>query len=273
MKERNLRSSLRDGDYIYGTAMVSQCNLWPGILSAAGMDFVFIDTEHTPLDRETVSDLCLLYKGAGIEPLVRIPSPDPFSVTMTLDGGATGIIVPYVESAEQVRHMVGAVKYRPLKGEKLARILRKEENIDEDLQAYLERYNEDKVLVVNIESTPALDSLDDILSVEGLDGVLIGPHDLSCSLGIPEQYDHPLLIDTVEDIIKRCRSKYIGVGVYVWDAVGFDQELKWAKKGANLIIHGSDLSLFSSALRDGLKKLRSGLGESTHHIKDSKRIL
>jgi len=113
-------------------------------------------------------------------PLVRIPAPDPFAATQVLDGGAGGVMVPYVETAEQVRALSGAVKLRPVKGQRLAERLAGR-RFEPALEDYLARRNH-SALVVNIESVPALNALDEILATPGLDGVLIGPHDLSCSL-------------------------------------------------------------------------------------------
>lgn len=265
MTGSEIRDRLKKGQLVVGTAIISQSNLWPEFLKSTGLDFIFIDTEHTPLDRQTVSDTCRLYRSCDLVPVVRIPSPDPFSATMVLDGGALGVIVPYVESADQVRQLVGAVKYKPLKGNKLHAFLSGAQKLEPELEDYLDHVNVHNILIVNIESQPALDELDDILTVKGLDAVLVGPHDLSCSLGIPEQYNHPLFEETIQSIIHKARSHQIGVGIHVWDQVGFDREIKWAEMGANLIVHSNDLSLLSSLLRENISKIKSALGEETHN--------
>lgn len=263
MTGSEIRDRLKKGQLVVGTAIISQSNLWPEFLKSTGLDFIFIDTEHTPLDRQTVSDTCRLYRSCDLVPIVRIPSPDPFSATMALDGGAQGIIVPYVETADQVRQMVGAVKYKPLKGHKLQTFLSGSQDLEPELEDYLERVNAHNILIVNIESQPALDELDNILSVKGLDAILVGPHDLSCSLGIPEDYHHPLFEETIQSIIRRARKHQIGVGIHVWDQVGFDREIKWAEMGANLIVHSNDLSLLSSLLRENISKIKTSLGQDT----------
>src|SRR5690554_5388601 len=99
MTGSELKSALKNGQTVCGTAMVSQSPLWPEVLAATGLDFVFIDTEHTPLGRESVATACRLYKAAGLAPIVRIPSPDPYLASMVLDGGASGVIAPYIETA------------------------------------------------------------------------------------------------------------------------------------------------------------------------------
>lgn len=257
---KNLATSLKQGKHVFGTAMISRLDAWwPGVLASLKMDMVFIDSEHTPADRQIISTTCHLYRAHGIVPLVRIPSPDPYQATMVLDGGALGVIGPYIETAEQVRKLVGAVKYKPLKGERLEGFLNKKADLEPGLLSYLKKINEENVLVVNIESVPALNNLDEILSVEGLDAVLVGPHDLTCSLGIPEQYDHPLFKESIELIIRKSREKQVGVGVHTWEEVGFDKELDWARKGANLIMHSNDISIFTHAISGHLELIRQEL--------------
>ena len=107
---------LRRADRLYGTLIVSPSPHWVPVVASLGLDFVFIDTEHIPLDREKLAWMCQAYHAVGLPPIVRITSPDPYEACVALDGGAVGIVAPYVETPEQVRELVGAVKKRPLKG-------------------------------------------------------------------------------------------------------------------------------------------------------------
>ena len=155
---------LRRADRLYGTLIVSPSPHWVPVVASLGLDFVFIDTEHIPLDREKLAWMCQAYRAVGLPPIVRITSPDPYEACVALDGGAVGIVAPYVETPEQVRELVGAVKKRPLKGRTLARHLAGEP-LDSDLQAYVEKRAAPRTLIVNIESAPALAALDEILAV------------------------------------------------------------------------------------------------------------
>ena len=130
---------------------------------------------------------------------------------------------------------------------------------------YVSKFNKCRVLLVNIESVPAIESLDEILSVPDLDGVLIGPHDLSCSLGIPEQYDHPCFAEAVQKIVEKARAKNIGVGIH--NLPRLDQEIRYAKAGINMILHLADMMLFRNVLREDLKSIREGLGEKASEEK------
>ena len=134
------------------------------------------------------------------------------------DGGASGVIAPYVESATQVQQLRGAVKKRPLKGKKLEETLAGKP-LQPSLDEYVSQSAENRLLIVNIESVPAMDALESILKVPDLDGVLIGPHDLTCSLAIPEQYDHPIFLDACESIFKMARKHGVGAGIHFWGDV------------------------------------------------------
>ncbi|MEZ6128704.1 MAG: aldolase/citrate lyase family protein [Planctomycetaceae bacterium] len=123
MKPAELIESLHNAGPVFGTLIVSPSPRWPDAVRSCGLDFVFIDTEHIALDRAELSWMCQTYAAIGLPPLVRIPSPDPYAATMVLDGGAAGVIAPYVETVEEVETLRGAVKLRPLKRAKLMELL------------------------------------------------------------------------------------------------------------------------------------------------------
>ncbi len=252
---------LHEPTRLYGTLIVSPSPHWVPITAGLGLDFVFIDTEHIPLDREKLAWMCQAYRAVGLPPIVRIPSPDPFQACMVLDGGAAGIIAPYVESAAQVRELVGATKKRPLKGHTLAAVLGGEK-LDPHLDGYIAKGAATRTLIVNIESVPAIAALDEILAVEGLDGVLIGPHDLSTSLGIPEQYEHPKFLEACDVIIRKARARSLGAGVHViYEKNRSEHEARWAQLGANFIVHGGDILFFSEGIRREIGALKERLGD------------
>ncbi len=260
MTGREIRTALHDGRLVFSTAATAQSPRWPELVKQAGADFVFIDTEHIPLSRETLSWMCHAYSSLGVPPVVRIPSPDAFEASKVLDGGAQGVIGPYVETADQVRALAGAARWRPLKGRRLQDALHNPNTLEPELRTYLEARNDDTLLIVNIESVPAIENLDEILSVPGLDCVLIGPHDLSCSLGIPEQYRDPRFDAAVRTIFRKAREHGVGAGIHFWE--GLELEIAWSRAGGNLIMHSSDLSLFGRALKRELAELRAALGDS-----------
>jgi 4-hydroxy-2-oxoheptanedioate aldolase len=257
MTPAELRKRLQSDETSFGTLIVSTSPRWPEVVKTCGLDFVFIDTEHIALDRFELSWMCQTYAALGLPPLVRIPSPDPYAATMVLDGGAAGVIAPYVESAEQVQALRGAVKLRPIKGQKLQGMLAGDA-VEPDLETYVQNGAKDRLLIVNIESVPAMSALDEILAVPGLDGVLIGPHDLSCSLGMPERYDHRDFLNACEIIFRKARAAGIGAGIHFWG--GIEQQAHFLTLGANLLIHSGDILLFQKYLSAELKAVKQAIG-------------
>ena len=257
MNPYTLRQNLLSGQTVLGTLIVSPSPRWPDSVRGCGLDFVFIDTEHIAIDRTQLSWMCQTYAAIGLPPLVRIPSPDPYAATMALDGGAAGIIAPYVETIEQTQALRGAVKLRPLKGHKLEQIL-KGAKVESQLDTYIQNGSKDKLLIVNIESVPAIEALDEILAVPDLDGVLIGPHDLSCSLGLPERYDHPDFLSACKTIFQKARRAGIGAGIHYWGDI--EQQANFLKLGANMLIHSADITLFQKHLTVEIKAIRDAAG-------------
>ena len=211
--------------------------------------------------------MCTIYSALEIPPMVRISSPDPIQACTALDGGASVILAPYVETVEQVKTLVGAVKYRPLKGKTLQQILDGNEIPDEKLKNYIDERCKNNLLFINIESKPAIDNLQALLSVPGLDGVIIGPHDLSCSIGFPEEYTHPVFEKIVTDIIKECNKRNMGIGIHLSE--GPEQQIKWAKAGTNIILHSADIFLFGKILNEEIStiktELKDGLDKTEYH--------
>ena len=256
----NLKQKLSNNQNIYGTCILSTSPIWSKVVKGSGLDFVFLDTEHIPMDRTELTFLCQIYSAHGLSPIVRIPSPDPYAACMAKDAGAVGVLAPYIENIEQVQQMVGATKYRPLKGERLQSVLSGTDALSAEMKTYLEQFNQDSLCLINIESTIAVKRLDELLSVPGLDGIVIGPHDLSINMGIAEQYDHPDFEKTVKQIISKARSKGIAAGIHFPAHPHY--QIKWIKEGANIVLHSSDLRLFSQKLSEDMNSIKDAVGDS-----------
>ena len=163
MKNLELKQKLKEGDLVLGTLIVSTSPFWPKILKDCSLDFIFIDTEHIAISRETLSWMCRTYSAMGLPPLVRMKSPDKYIATEFLDDGAAGIISPYTETVTQVKELVGATKKRPLKGGRLNQLMAGNKNLAESLDDYINKLQDifrdifdDYNLVIN-ESTSSDD--------------------------------------------------------------------------------------------------------------------
>ncbi|MBN1966134.1 MAG: aldolase [Anaerolineae bacterium] len=259
MRGRALREALRSGRRVYGTAMEGLGTpRWPRAFAGLGLDFVFLDSEHNPVDRAMLAWACQAYAAYGVAPLLRIPEPSPWHGSMALDLGAHGVIVPYVETVAQVKAMIGAVKYRPLKGEALRRALAEGVFPSAETEPYLDNFNAEAVLTIMIESPAGVAALPDMLALGGVDAVLMGPHDLSVSHGVPEQYDHPLFLEAMQRVVRTCRAYDVGVGLH-YISGSLERAIEWAEWGCNLICQRADTLYIARGIQDEIGALRRAL--------------
>jgi len=259
--------ALRSGRRVYGTLVASTSSRWVPLLAGLPIDFVFIDTEHLPIGCETLGWMCQAYGFAGLPPIVRVASPDPVAAGQAVDFGAAGVVAPYVEDAAQARDLVAAVKLRPLKGAIRQRAAVERATLPDALRAYVANYSASRSVIVNIESTPALENLEAILAVPGVDAVLVGPHDLSCSMGIPDEYENPVFERAVTGIFRKARAAGIAAGIHSW--MPLEREAGWCEAGANLMIHGSDLNATREMVVQHIGALRRRMGDSRRNGNDA----
>jgi 2-keto-3-deoxy-L-rhamnonate aldolase RhmA len=253
---------LKSGQPVFGTLIASDSPDWPEHVARMGLDFVFLDTEHIAIERKALSWMCRAYSALGLPPIVRIPSADPHLALLALDGGAAGVMAPYVESVEQVNALVGAVKLRPLKGGRLVDALHDRTALEPAVSAYLDARNSDCIVTINIESRPALDNLDALLAVDGLDAVLVGPHDLSVSLGCPELYDAPEFDAAVRQVLRQARRHGVGAGVF--SMLGTQRVVDWSAEGLNFVVHSSDYAAMRDAISTDVRAMREGMARNAN---------
>ena len=254
MNGAELKVKLTAGGRVYGTMLsILTTPRWVPILSGVGLDYVIIDTEHNPRSRGELGDLLTMFNTTDIAPLVRIPIPDSHYVTMAMDAGAQGVLAPYCERVEQVKEVVGAAKWRPLKGEAVARVVETGEHVSDATRAYLEDRNRNSVAIIGIESVAAVNNLEKILEVPGIDGIFVGPNDLSISLGIPDQYDRQEYRDTVKHVIDTAGLR--GVPVLVHHQTP-ELATFWMSQGARFILHSADRRAMAAGFRADFTRLR-----------------
>lgn len=241
MNGQMLKAKMRNGGYIYGTHIVGLGS--PVIakwIAGTGMDFVFICQEHIPLTREETSTMCQLYASYGVSPMVRIPYPDKSLAIIAVEGGAEGIVVPYVEDISQVQDIIYALKYRPIKGKYLADIVTGNKQPSEKLASYMQTLNKDLYVVAGVESVAAIENLDSFLNCDDVYAIFLGPHDITCSMGIPCEYDNPAYVELVCDTIKRCRKAGKPVGLHI--DYGIPAAIPFLDAGANYILDNADVT-------------------------------
>ncbi len=255
MDGAELKARLREGGRVYGTMLMAmRAGAGGENLAAMGLDYVIVDNEHTPFSRSETADWIVRLKEMGAVPFVRVPIPASHYVTMALDAGAQGILTPYVETVEQVREVVGAAKYLPLKGKAVERAVRSGELPSEETRAFLEERNRNNVLVIGIESVAAMERLDELLSVQGVDAAFVGPNDLTIQLGIPAQYQHPKFLEAITRIHETCLARDVPLVIH-----HFSREMSdpWIGKGVNFVLFGTDRNGLGEALQENFERLRA----------------
>jgi len=260
------RDALRSGKTVYGALIATSSPAIFDTIVNLSPDFVFLCTEHIFYNPDILGWMCRAYRTAGINPVVRILKPDPFLATQALDSGAGTILAPYIEDAEQVLELVGAVKYRPLKGKKLKRILQGKEKPGAELEAYLKNHNKNHSLLLNIESPEGVSNMEHFFSVKtfdgpGVDGIVIGPHDLSVSYEMAEKYESREFINLCSDIIRKARNSGVAAGGHNGSRGSIQLQVEWAKAGANIIMHSSDIYLFADKYQEDINRIRTLKGE------------
>lgn len=263
MNGEEFREALRRGDTVYGTMLtLAHGARWAAVFGRLGFDYVIIDTEHSPFGRHEVGDMSAALAAVGVTPIVRIPYPDPHQARIAIDAGGHGVLAPYVERPEDARAIVAAARLRPLKGALHDAARDEGHYVNPETEEYLGRFNRRAAVIIGIESVPALERLDAILAVPGIDAIFIGPHDLSISLGVPEQYDHPRFQEAVGQIIEQSQARGIPAGGH-WMQV--EQVRHWMGHGSRFILYNMDARAMSEGYRRDLLAIKGAAGEAERH--------
>ena len=231
------RDRLKDGNMLTGTFVTLGLPEIGEILSAAGFDWLCIDAEHAPLSTLHVQRII---QGIGnrCASLVRTATASEVAIKQALDTGATGIIVPMVNSAQTARDVAYWARYSPEGGRGVG--LTRAHGYGRNFAEYMERANRETVVVVQAEHQLAVQCIDEIISVPGIDAVFVGPYDLSASLGHPGELEHPKVKDAIDRVTRACRSANKPIGVFGMNAAAV---APYMKQGYTLIASGVDVML------------------------------
>jgi 2-keto-3-deoxy-L-rhamnonate aldolase RhmA len=246
----NLRKRLQRGELVLGTILSLNSPDVAEILSGTGFDWIFIDAEHSTLDPHDLKAL-LQAAGASTPCVVRLPALDEIAVKKTLDAGAAGLIVPQVGTVEQVEQLVRWGRYYPEGSRGLG--FGRAQGYGLKVGEYLETANDEILLAVQAESAEAVKNIEAIVRVQGLDAVLIGPYDLSASLGLPGQIDHPDVQDAIQHVAKACFDAEMPIGIFGMTAEAVQP---YIKQGFRFIACGVDTIMLGNAAQKLLKELR-----------------
>ncbi len=254
LRENAVKRALREGKTVVGT-MLSDLRdpSLAQVLAAAGLDFIIIDMEHGSYSLETVADIAQVARLAGIMPFLRVPDHAYPWLARPLDAGLMGLMVPRIESRSQVEAVVAACTYPPLGRRGCAITGRQTEFGAAPLVEWLAWANAETLLIIQIEERAAVDDIDGILSVPGVDVALVGPNDLSISLGVPGQMQSPVMQAAMQRAIDAATRHGVAPGLHAHDLQALTA---WRDRGMRFLTYTNELGLLRSAAEQAARALR-----------------
>ena len=247
----SFRTRLRNGERLLGTMVTLPTASTAEILADAGFDWLFIDGEHGPLDTANILGILQAVSHQSTC-IVRVPACDEVAIKKVLDLGAAGIIVPQVNSAEQAADVVRYARYAPegSRGVGLARA----HGYGFRFAEYVASANADISVIVQAEHRSAVENIDAIVQVPGVDAVLLGPYDLSASYGKMGQISDPEVLNGIDRVTTSCQAVRMPLGYF---GISFDAVKPWMDKGYSLVVAGVDVLVLGNGARRMLKELQS----------------
>jgi 4-hydroxy-2-oxoheptanedioate aldolase len=255
MRVNHTLERLRQGSTVLGCAIQQYRSAEiPRAFAAAGFDYLFVDAEHGAFDMETVQDMVTAAVHAGITPFVRVAELHYSLVARFLDAGAQGIILPRVESPELLEKAVSWMRFPPV-GKRGFGVTAPQ--IDYETRSFaeiVEHFNRNTMAVVQFETRIAMERAEELLSVKGVDVGMVGPSDLSISLGVPGEFDHPKLVECVTQFIEACNRHGVVPGIHCRSAV---YAKRWAQRGMRFVGAGGEHGLLLEKAKETVRQLRS----------------
>ena len=254
MNPERLRQALDSGAVVYGTWVQTPSPEVVEILGWSGWDFVILDLEHGPYGAETLPHLIRAAEAAETAPFVRVPSSAPHDVGKALDLGAAGIVTPGVTSADVGASAVRLTRFPPHGSRGASPSTRQLHYSAVPFTTLTADGAPRPMIVLQVEARLATSDLGSILAIDGLDVIFIGPYDLSTSLGLPGQFDHPKVREATTEIVERAAERGVAVGIWVPDA---QSARFWVEHGVRFVtVSNNELMLFgaSATLRRALEQ-------------------
>jgi len=246
------RKRISNGEIVFGPFMKTGDPAFVEIAGYAGFDFVILDMEHGPVSFENLQDLIRAAIISGTLPIVRTSDSGETSVSKALDLGALGVQIPQVQSADEARSCVTAAKFFPSGQRGVCRFVRAARYSSIPREEYFRSAN-NALVILQLEGKKAIDNIDEILDVEGIDIIFIGPYDLSQSMGYPGQVSHPEVIKEMKQIVDKAKKRDLVVGTFT-DTM--DSVKLWKEAGVQYISYSVDVGIFTEACADVIDKLK-----------------
>jgi 2-dehydro-3-deoxyglucarate aldolase len=228
------------------------------IMADSGFEWIVIDIEHSSISLETVQILVTIIQSKGCKALVRVSKNEEVVIKRVLDSGADGVVVPMIKNREDALAAVSYAKYPPdgCRGVGLYRA----QNYGYGFEKYKAWQKNELVIIAQIEHIEAVKNIDDIIGVDGIDGAIIGPYDLSASMGKPGEFDEPDVQKAIETVLETCKQNGFPIGFHVVPP-DTDSFKKKVKQGCTFMAYSLDFYFMGAKIKEGLKSLEDLIGE------------
>jgi 2-keto-3-deoxy-L-rhamnonate aldolase RhmA len=249
--KNKLKRDLREGKVRVGTVVTIDSPTVAEILARCGFDWIWIDMEHTPIGFETVQMMLQAMSGYNVTPLVRVAGNDELLVKRVLDVGPHAVVVPFVNTKEDAARAVSYMKYPPegIRGGGVGRA----QGFGLDLEEYLKVANDEVMAIMQIEHINAVNNINEILAVKGVDAVMLGPLDLSGSMGLLGQEDHPDVEAAMQRVLAASKKARIPAGIFVRSPQKANERIA---QGFQFIVYAFDEDLLISAAMNILGQVK-----------------
>jgi 4-hydroxy-2-oxoheptanedioate aldolase len=225
------------------------------VMKAAGFDWLFLDLEHGGMSIQTACEISVAAQDSGIAPIVRVPYGELAMATRVLDGGALGIVIPHVDTAEEAREIADRLRYPPRGHRSVGGGQAQFDYAPMKLGEMTRRSDDNTLITVMIETPKAVRNAEAIAAVPGIDSLLVGSSDLSMEMGIPGENGHPKIQEAVDKVVSACKKhgKWAGMGG------AYSEELLqlYIGKGVKLLLAGNDLPMLTNAARTHQARVRA----------------
>ena len=273
MKNNKTKVRLQNNEIVFGCALQQyRSSEIPRVFAAAGFDYMFIDAEHGGFGLETIQDMVSAANNAGITPFVRIGELLYSLVTRALDIGAQGIIFPRVEDPKKLEEAISWTKYPP-DGVRGFGFMAPQLNYKPiPLPEIIEKLNYNTMNIVQFETLSSIENCDELLSVKGIDVAMIGPVDLSISLDVPGEFEHPKMLEAAERLVAACEKYNVVPGIHCRTP---QDAIPWVKRGMRFIGGGSEHGMLLEKAKESMFELREVLEETknTDQVQTEKYML
>lgn len=254
MKKNNLKKALHDSKIVFGPFLKITDPAVVEIMGFAGFDFAIIDEEHGPISMESAQNMIRAAESVNITPIIRVGDNNEALILRALDIGAQGIEIPQVNSRSDAVRAVKSVKYSPQGERGVCRYVRAANYSSMDKFKYFKSANDETMIIAHIEGVKGINNLDEILLVSGIDVIFIGPYDLSQSLGIPGEVNHPLVVEKMKEVILKCKENKVAVGTFADDV---KTAKSWISLGIQYMSFSVDVGILYEASKNIINKFKN----------------